>query len=64
MLILVLIDVQYLRNVVFSFEKGLNGQIYSSSDSHYLIKKLPPAKILNPLMPFGIPCLDSSVVEH
>ena len=26
-LILILIDVQYLQNVVFSFEKGLNGQM-------------------------------------
>ena len=26
MLIFILIDVQYLQNVVFSFEKGSNGQ--------------------------------------
>ena len=43
MLILILIDVQYLQNVVFSFEKGLDGQNYPSSSSHYLIKK--PSKI-------------------
>ena len=35
MLILILIDVQYLQNVIFSFEKGLNGQNYSSSGSHH-----------------------------
>ena len=38
MLILILIDVQYLQNVVFNFEKGLNGQNYSSSDFHRHIK--------------------------
>ena len=38
-LILILIDVQYLQNVDFSFEKGLNGQNYSSSDSQHPIKK-------------------------
>ena len=32
MLILVLIDVQYIQNVVFCFEKGSNGQNHSSSD--------------------------------
>ena len=26
MLIMILIDVQFLQNVVFSFEKGANGQ--------------------------------------
>ena len=45
MLSFVLINVQYLQNVVFSFEKGLNGQVYSSSDSNHLIKKNPPSKI-------------------
>ena len=41
MLILILINVQYLQNVVFSFENGLNGQNLSSSDSYHLI--FPPA---------------------
>ena len=41
MLILTLIDVQYLENVVFTFAKGSNGQIYSSSDSHHPTKKTP-----------------------
>ena len=45
MLILILIDVQYLQNVVFSFEKGLDGQNYPSSSSHYLIKKKKTSKI-------------------
>ena len=48
MLILVLIDLQYIQNVVFSFEKGSNGQNHSSSDSHYPIHPTP-SKILHPL---------------
>ena len=39
MLILILINIQYLQNVVFSFEKYLNGQINSSSDFHLLMDK-------------------------
>ena len=42
MLVLILIDVQYSQNAVFSFEKSLNRQ-NSSSDSHHLAKKIPPA---------------------
>ena len=38
MLSLILIHVQYLQNVVFSFGEGSNGQNYSSSDTHLLIK--------------------------
>ena len=49
MLILILINGQYLQNVVFSFEKGSNSQNHSSSNSHYLIKEILPAKFLNPL---------------
>ena len=41
MQILILTNVQYLQNAVFSFEISLNGQSYSSSDSHHLIKKSP-----------------------
>ena len=41
MLTLVLIDVQYIQNVVFSFKKGSNGQNHSSSDSHHLITDTP-----------------------
>ena len=40
MLILILIDVQYSQNAVFSFEKGSNHQNHSSS-SHHLVKKFP-----------------------
>ena len=39
MLILILIDVQYLQNIVFSFDKGLNGRNHSSWDSDHQIKK-------------------------
>ena len=39
MLVLILIDVQYLQNVVFGIEKGSNGQNHFLSDSHHLIKK-------------------------
>ena len=41
MLILILINVQYLQNVVFNFEKGSNGQTHSSATSHHPIKKFP-----------------------
>ena len=44
MLILILIDVQYLQKVVFCFEKGSNGQNHSSSASHHHIKKIPPLR--------------------
>ena len=44
MLILILISVQYLKNVVFYFEKGLNGQNHPLSDSHHPIKNLSPGK--------------------
>ena len=39
MLILVLIDLQYLQNVVFSFAKCLNSWNHFSSDFHHPIKK-------------------------
>ena len=42
-LILILIDVQYLQINVFYFEKGLNGQMHFSSDPHHLIKKSTPS---------------------
>ena len=41
MLILILLDVQYLQNAVFSFEKGSNRQNHPSG-SHQLVKKSPP----------------------
>ena len=37
--VLILIDVQYLQNVGFSFEKGSKGQNHFSSDSQHPIKK-------------------------
>ena len=48
MLILILIDIQYLQNVVLSFEKGLNGQNHSSSGSHHHINLIPQTKLLIP----------------
>ena len=44
MLILILIDVQYLWNVVFSFEKGLIQQNHCSSVSHHPLTH-PPSNI-------------------
>ena len=39
MLILILIDVQYSQNAVFSLEKFSNRQNHSSSGYHHLLKK-------------------------
>ena len=50
MLILILIDVQYLQNLVFSFENGSNVQNHSLLDSHHSIKKFPLAKFPIPLL--------------
>ena len=33
-----------LNNAVFSFEKGLNGQIHFSSGSHHTLKKFYPSQ--------------------
>ena len=41
MLILILIDVQYSQNAVFSFGKFSNCQNRSSSGSHHLVRKSP-----------------------
>ena len=49
MLILILIDVQYLQNVVFSLEKGSGDQNHFSLDSLQLIKKFLAAKFPIPL---------------
>ena len=40
MLILILVDVQYSENAVFSFEKGSNCQNHSSLGSHHLVNNL------------------------
>ena len=37
----ILIDDQYVQNVVLSFEKSSNGQNHSSSDSHHPTKQIP-----------------------
>ena len=67
-LILILIDVQYSQNAVFTFGKDLNHQNHSSSGSHHQVEKspqqnfwfplpmwenLPPPP---PLLLFGKPC--------
>ena len=52
MLILILYNVQYSQKPVFSFEKGLNGQNYSSAGSHHLVKKFPYSEISDSL-PLG-----------
>ena len=44
MLTLILINVQYLQNVVFSLENGSSSQNHSLSYSHYLIERFPLAK--------------------
>ena len=44
MLIVISINVQYLQNVVFSFEKGSSGQSHSLSGSHHPVEKSPPGK--------------------
>ena len=51
MLILILVDIQYLQNVVFSFEQGSNGQNHFLSDSHPLDIKILPEQHF----PFSLP---------
>ena len=46
----ILIYVQYVENVAFSFEKGSDGQKHFLSDSHYPTKN-PPTKF--PIAPTG-----------
>ena len=59
MLILILIDVQYSKKTVFSFEKGLNPQNHSSSGSLHLVQNrpAPPPHNHNPLPRFEKPCI-------
>ena len=45
MLILILVDVQYLQSVVFGFKKGSDSQNHSQSDSHLPNRKLSDSKI-------------------
>ena len=51
MRIFVLIDVQYIQNVVFSFEKGSNGQNHSSSDLH---QPIPPQQNFASSLPLKV----------
>ena len=46
-LILILMNVQFLRDVVSSFEKGWNSQNHSSSDFRKPMKNLLHSKIFN-----------------
>ena len=52
MLILILIDVQYPQNAVFSFEKGSNCQNHSSSGSHHPVKNLSKENFWFPPTPY------------
>ena len=54
MLILILIEVQYLHKAVFTFEKGSNCQNHSSSSSCHLVKRSPPVNIPIPQLRRGI----------
>ena len=70
MLILILIDADYLQNVVFIFEKGSNGQNHFFSDSHKLIKIFPqpkfpiPPNAPYPLRLFGKPCIIFNILYN
>ena len=48
MLIFILIDVQYIQNAIFCFEKGSNRQNHYSSGSHHLVNPPPLTKISYP----------------
>ena len=48
MLIYILIYVQYLQNIVFGFEIGLNGHKISLWDYHHSIRKSPLQNLLFP----------------
>ena len=52
MLILILIDVQYLQKAAFNFEKGSNSQNHSSSGSYHLVKNFLTSKISNSPIPY------------
>ena len=51
MLILILINIHYSQNVVFSFEKGSIDQNHSFSDFHHPIQKSHPGKFSIPPTP-------------
>ena len=54
MLSLILINVKYLQNLVFSSEKSSNVQNHSLSDSHHSIKKFPLQNLLSPIFIFRL----------
>ena len=54
MLTLILVDVQYSRKAVFSFEKDSNHQNHSSSGSLHLVKKSFPKKFPGNLLPLPL----------
>ena len=53
MLIVILVDAQYLQNVVFSFEKGLNGQNHSLWHSPPPTKKIFQAELGDSPLPLN-----------
>lgn len=69
MLIFILIDFQYSQNVLFSFEKGTDGQNHPSSGSRYPVKSFPQQKFASsptrespdPLALFGRPWVYSFI---
>ena len=63
MLILILIDVQYLQNVAFSSGKGSNGQNLCWSDSYQLIKNFLPVKFPIHPLPGEIPLPLNAILE-
>ena len=63
MLTLILINVQYLKNVVFSFENGSNGQNHSTSDSYCPIFPSGISDSSHPITLFGEPYLLKGGVE-
>ena len=52
MLILILIDDEYSRKAVFSFEKGSNHQNHISSGFPHLVKNLPHQNFQSPHTPY------------
>ena len=64
MLILILIDVQYSQEAVFSFEEGLNCQNHFSSGSPHPVKTIPPSQISDSPPPGGIPPMPYNYLEN
>ena len=69
--ILMLINVQYVQNIVFGLDKGSNGQNHFSSGSHHHIKfsfrkifHLPPLRGNAPPLPFGKPWSEGHALSN